>query len=375
MLLTSAQVSMFASSGVVFVFTLMLFLAGYTLQQKSVSSLQQAIRPNTPAPPPSASPQEVLVQTLPPSRAFGSVLGSAGQRALNLYKSGSPEAKRIDWKRLAHVQLVKDHGEVCSAIMLFEELHAQKSPTQRVLMFPRTWALEERGEILDPYLESTKRLMRAAARRYQVVLRPMTPLVEGTDDSTPSSYSLASLFALSEYDRVMYLQPPGHIFDAGSLASVLAFSPQAPLMSLQSRASPSERSLEMLLVNPSMPSYRHLATRNAKHAEDDLSLLQSSFPYTQDTHTLANAAYLPYTSDLRAATEDFNSTAFLDEASYIRIVDAELPGPEFDVPYPDRVAARPRVPDAEAIWSRVYDGFRVGRMSICGLDLEPLRRE
>ena len=70
---------------------------------------------------------------------------------------------------------------MCSAIMLFAELHAQKSPATKVLMFPKAWAMEERGEILDPYLESSKRLMRAAARRYQVVLRPITPLVDGAD--------------------------------------------------------------------------------------------------------------------------------------------------------------------------------------------------
>ena len=159
----------------------MLFFSGYVIQQRTVSSLQEAIKPRTPAPPPSISPQEVLVEPLAPSRAFGGALGSAGQKALKLYKSGSPEAKPIDWNKLAHVQLVKDHNEVCSAIMLFAELHAQKSPARKVLMFPRAWAMEERGEILDPYLESSKRLMRAAARRYQVALRPMATLIDGAD--------------------------------------------------------------------------------------------------------------------------------------------------------------------------------------------------
>ncbi|KAF2233469.1 glycosyltransferase family 8 protein [Viridothelium virens] len=375
MLLTSAQVSMFASSGVVFIFTLALFFSGYVIQQRTVSSIQEAIKPRTPAPPPSSSPQEVLIEPLQPSRAFGSALGSAGQRALKLYKSGSPEAKPIDWKKLAHVQLVKDHDEVCSAIMLFAELHAQKSPATKVLMFPKSWAVDGRGEILDPYLMSSKRLMRAAARRYQVVLRPMVTFVDGADDSSRESYSLASLFSLTEYERIMYLEPPGHIFDATVMASVLAFSPQAPLMSLQSRDSPNNRSSEMLLVTPSASQYRQLSKRNAKHPETDIDLLQNSFPYAQDSHILAQADSLPHTSDLRAASEEFNATEFLDGTAYIRVVDSELAGPQYDVPYPERVAARPRVADAEAIWSRVYDGFRLGRMSICGLDLEPLRKD
>ncbi|KAI9659271.1 MAG: hypothetical protein M1821_001529 [Bathelium mastoideum] len=375
MLLTSAQVSVFASSGVVFVFTLMLFFSGYVIQQRTVSSLQEAIRPRTPAPPPSISPQEILVEPLPASRAFGGALGSPGQKALKLYKSGSPEANPIDWKKLAHVQLVRDHDEVCSAIMLFAELHAQKSPAKKVLMFPKVWATEERGEILDPYLESSKRLMRAAARRYQVVLRPMTTLLDGADDSNRSSYSLASLFALTEYDRVMYLQPPGHVLNAAAMASILAFSPRTPLMSLQSREVPGKRSIEMLLISPSTFYIRQLSKTLSKQANVDADLLQASFPYTQDSHLLANTVFLPHTSDLRAASETFNATEFLDTTSYIRIVDSELVGPQFDVPYSDRVAARPKAADAEAIWSRIYDGFRLGRMSICGLDLEPLGRE
>jgi hypothetical protein len=174
---------------------------------------------------------------------------------------------------------------------------------------------------------------------------------------------------------VMYLETPGHIFDAGTLASILAFSPAKPFMSLQSRQAPEQRSLEMIMIRPSISEAKKLSKKIGKNraAEDDL--IQASFPYTQDTEILASSKVLPHTSDLRIAPDDFNATFFLDSNSYIRIVDPELPGPEFDVPYPERVAARPTVPEAEAIWSRVYDGFRLGRMSICGLDLEPLRKQ
>ena len=131
----------------------------------------------------------------------------------------------------------------------------------------------------------------------------------------------------------------------------------------------------MLLISPSRSQALQLSKRKAKTSEIDVELLQNSFPYTQESHILDNADFLPHTSDLRAASEEFNATNFLDGTSYIRIVDSELVGPQFDVPYPERVAARPKVPDAEAIWSKIYDGFRLGRMSVCGLDLEPLRRD
>lgn len=51
MLLTSAQVSIAFSSGIVFFFTAALFLSGYAIQQRTVRDLRQAIRP-TPKPSP-----------------------------------------------------------------------------------------------------------------------------------------------------------------------------------------------------------------------------------------------------------------------------------------------------------------------------------
>ncbi|KAK1779984.1 hypothetical protein QBC45DRAFT_120268 [Copromyces sp. CBS 386.78] len=51
MLLTSAQVSIAFSSGIVFIFTAALFLSGYAIQQRTVRDLRQAIKP-TPRPSP-----------------------------------------------------------------------------------------------------------------------------------------------------------------------------------------------------------------------------------------------------------------------------------------------------------------------------------
>ncbi|KAK3395514.1 hypothetical protein B0T20DRAFT_36988 [Sordaria brevicollis] len=55
MLLTSAQVSIAFSSGIVFIFTAALFLSGYAIQQRTVRDLRQAIRPN-----PKPSPKTYL---------------------------------------------------------------------------------------------------------------------------------------------------------------------------------------------------------------------------------------------------------------------------------------------------------------------------
>jgi hypothetical protein len=45
----------------------------------------------------------------------------------------------MDWSRLGYVQVVREHGELCSAVMLLSDLHRMKSPAKRILMFPKLW--------------------------------------------------------------------------------------------------------------------------------------------------------------------------------------------------------------------------------------------
>src|SRR5690348_12518306 len=73
---------------------------------------------------------------------------------------------------------------------------------------------------------------------------------------------------------------------------------------------------------------------------------------------------------LREPVEDFNSTAFVQSTTYVRLSDPELPGTEYDMPYADRVKLRPKDQQAEEVWSGLYEKFRQQRMEVCGLDLE-----
>ena len=74
-------------------------------------------------------------------------------------------------------------------------------------------------------------------------------------------------------------------------------------------------------------------------------------------------------ADQDTAAAEFNATAFLD-ASYIRFSDPKLPGPEYDVPFAEKVAARPKNKDADWTWTKLYGQFAQQRQQICGLELE-----
>jgi hypothetical protein len=87
----------------------------------------------------------------------------------------------MDWSRLGYVQVVREHVELCSAVMLLSDLHRMKSPARRILMFPRLWLAETEDGIYGPDMATTRRLLGTAARRYGVSLMPMEPIVEGAD--------------------------------------------------------------------------------------------------------------------------------------------------------------------------------------------------
>jgi len=80
---------------------------------------------------------------------------------------------------LAYAQLVRDHSEVCNALILFADLHRLRSPVPRLLLFPRSWTRDSDGEVFDPLLETTRRLIKKAARWYRVILVPVDPVAGG----------------------------------------------------------------------------------------------------------------------------------------------------------------------------------------------------
>lgn len=375
-LLSQSQVSVVVSSGVVFFFTVLLFLSGYVIQQRTVKGLQTALKPRIPQPPPSLNAQQPTENILKPSRLFGREGGHVAYADFDrdVHDSGAD----INWQRLAHIQLVKHHHDVCSAIMIMAELHIQKSPARRLLLFPKAWAEEkkaDKGDISDPYLDSTRRLMRMAARRYHVELHPIDPMRKSGDQET---YSLASAFALqNSFDRVLTIETPGLLLDAEPLDAILGFTESAPFTMLHDTAeNDGVQSEDLFLLEPSKDIYSELKDRLAEPQASSFNDTQLSAFFT-DPVLLASsnekAALIRSIGTLHDVSHDFEQKAFLSDVAYIRFSDPKLPGPEYEVPWADRVSARPRNKDADWTWTKLYGEFAQKRMDICGLDLESWR--
>ena len=379
-LLSQSQATAVISTVLVALFTVLLFLIGYTTQQRTVSGLQEALRPRIPQPP---SPQLSLdqqqqadtQQPLQRSRAFrGSHVAYTDFSAAALEDAGA----KINWRRLAHVQVVRGHGDMCNAVMVLAELHRLKSPARRILLFPQAWAVEKKagkGEISDPFMDSSRRLMRLAARRYGVELRAMSPVIQGGTDGDGDIYSLTSAYALADLDRALTLETPGLIIDASPLDAVLAFTEDAPFGMLEDT---DERdgvhAQDLFLVQPSLELHADLkASIAASQAYNDTAL-PSLFPdHLLLSPTSSNTNLIRSIGSLHTVGSNFNATAFVRETSYVRFSDPKLPGPEFEVPWSMKVEARPKNKDADWTWTKLYGQFEQKRMEVCGLGLETWR--
>jgi hypothetical protein len=339
----------------VVVITFFLFLAGYTIQQRSIADLQAQLKPRIPIAPLSRSAQQPLSGPQHPSRLFNSEQNAI----ISEHTATQEQPPHVDWQKLAHVQTVTTHHDVCSTIMFFGDLARLKSPARRILLFPQAWAMEKQAakhDLIDPYMDITRRLLRRAARRYNVELRPIATPV-GQEDAP-----LAHLWALTDLERVMMLQTPGLVQDAEALDAVLAYTVSAPMTLLQQQNS-SFATEDLILATPAKETHRVLATNAFQNITSISSALHPA--YLSSSNIIASIGALHDASHP-------NKTAFL-ETPYIRFNDPKLPGPEWEVDYARVVQARPKDKDADWLWTKMYGEFAGRRYDVCGLGLEVWR--
>ncbi|KAK7181627.1 uncharacterized protein CC84DRAFT_1104110 [Paraphaeosphaeria sporulosa] len=367
LLLSQGQVSILFSAVIVFLFTLALFLSGYVLQQRYVHSLQLAIKPRLPKPLPAQAPLQPPTLDVKWARGMGERLevDESVQQAM--------DAPSIDWSGLGYVQVVKDHSELCSAIMLLADLQEKRSPAKRILMFPKAWLKETSEDDWDPQMTTTKRLLRTAARRHGARLVPIEPAEAGADEALASSYSIAAMYSLTTYERLIYLHAPGVVLDASALDSLLAFSKSKPMSAFPATPERKELSTSLLLISPSHETYQQLRERLVSQPSTDLELLRHAFDtpeslIAESTLAMGNVVY--ESQSLRDASDDFNATSFNEMTTFVRLREPDMPGPEYDVPYAERARLRPQNAQAREAWEKVYEMFRQRRMEVCGLDLE-----
>ena len=253
-LLTSSGLSVIVSTGVISLFTFLLFLSGWVIQQRTVASLQLALHP--PPLPKSTLPvyfqdvqdQDVETETAAVEEtikilqsvadaeesnavvqtAFGDPPGSRGhanyQQAISDSQPGeetekaqvevrvgrgtrsTPTSKADRGKALSYVQVLTSPAQICSALVFFRMVIEQGSSVQgRMILYPAIWEQHTASDAVSSALA----LMRIASEKHGIVCAPIS--VGNDMDTEVIEDSL--IRSLSEYnfpyERTLFLRSPG----------------------------------------------------------------------------------------------------------------------------------------------------------------------
>lgn len=276
-LLTASTISAAISGIIICLFTFLLFLSGYVLQQKTVRSLQEAL----------AAPLEIRVRVAPTlsaqlqnidggvadvtaddndtsnqnfngfQRAGNSVQVVLGETTLVGGDSIEPSPQEI-WHtyiesnaegpasrreptevnqrspaidalngRYAYVFTLPNPADLCSAILFTswsrQTSHIPQSQLSIVFLYPSDWETTS-----NPIYTDALRLLLQSEHKYSVLLHPV-PISKVWTGIDVESQLLSELARNPwPYDRVMYLRSPGMLLDTTRLDNILISSYAEP---------------------------------------------------------------------------------------------------------------------------------------------------
>lgn len=219
-LLTSSTVSAIISMGVIVIFTLLLFISGYVLQQQSVQSIQNAIR-DSPDPFSGArhGPAESSYRNAGgPQFQEQSYLGQT-ENAHNREKAAEGY--------YAYLQLLStpDPSNICSAILFFKHLATNGTAIQdRLFMYPQEWDQISSKKSSEP-IATALTLLRVASTKYNIWLLPIDMTAATGYSITDTKLLRLGQIQFMQYDSVLYVQTPGLLLDTGKLDDMILSQP------------------------------------------------------------------------------------------------------------------------------------------------------
>ncbi|KAI9894976.1 MAG: hypothetical protein M1814_000197 [Vezdaea aestivalis] len=339
MLLTSGQISMGISSFIVFIFTSLLFLSGYVLQQQTVRSIQAVIRPPTPSKSANAASPLLSLPSL---------------------RSDDAPPPKVRWDRLAYVQLITSPEGICEVLLLFAELHRQGSRADRLMLYPRAWDKGHGGGA------AARRMLDLSMERYGVKAWPVDPFLRDSDPLDPASYPLTALLALTHYNAVLTLATPALLLHSEPLDRLLAEAPDSPVSFILTG---NEVSSNLLMMRPSLAAYsRAAAELSSLPSTSEPVLLRSLWPGPESllgSESLGEEQILGTSALGRTGQDDLE---VLQNAAVVVFNDDNIPGPAIDVPLRILQQSQPDG-DAAMIWDGLRGRYRDEWEGICGLEL------
>ncbi|KKZ59028.1 hypothetical protein EMCG_00893 [[Emmonsia] crescens] len=260
-LVTSSTISVAISTSIIGLFTLLLFLSGYVLQQQTVRGIQAAINTDIPTRPASrnyavagGSPAGAYVIVNQGKEAFSSpdvVVadndGTGGRGGGELGKSSEneggnsgqdDEGSRYGQKHnQAYLQMISrpSVSGICSSLLFFKTLASQSAiPTDKVFLYPQSWDQNSPTKRIAKALS----LLKQHQGEYDIIIHA----IDMTDPNyrSPSNTKLLSRAShkLTHYEKIFYTRSPGMLLDSSKLDQLFFSPPPTFSSSLPSSYSP-----------------------------------------------------------------------------------------------------------------------------------------
>lgn len=336
-LLTSSAVSVIISSSVVCLFTFLLFLSGYVLQQQTVRALQEALRqPRERLPVPTLPPQLQHLDNETASVDIGNQAGEAttltretrgsddagenrnsiqvplvvvegGQAPLaGSQDTSSATSDQVDKKagldappqRLAYIFALLNPSDLCSTLLFARQ---QRSSSQLatepsiVLLYPSTWETDP-----SPLRASALSLMRDVQALYGLVYHPVQ--MRGDWDVRPQLLGELQ-WKHWDYDQALYLRTPGLLLDSKVLDRALGCTnPRSSWTPLN--PSFGDNPDVLLLNSKGLQSPRKEMRRLAMSAVTDHTPSPDEGNHNYTEYAARNAAYLLFDEEVEPAQSD-----------------------------------------------------------------------
>lgn len=259
-LLTSSSISFAISSGIVFLFTFLLFLSGYVVQQQAVRSVRAALH----SPPIPTSNLPVYFQHVYDNAEKENVNAAESAGRIEAQKEGEDHLEVINAAssaedatsqiitsdkdnasprepsiaiippalepsaRLAYVQLLSKPSQICSALLLFKlQMDYGDADISRVIVYPSLWEEDTSSDAFT----SAVGLMRLVKEQYNITYHPIR--IDNFSEERDIGRELVAHLAIDDwqYDRMMYLRSPGLVLNVGALDSALQASKSQALLS------------------------------------------------------------------------------------------------------------------------------------------------
>lgn len=186
-------------------------------------------------------------------------------------------------------------------------------------------------------------------------------------------YPLTGLMSLTIFNRLIYLRPSGLINDSSQLDLLFTLPMDAPVLGIAATNHEGGAEKSIMIFQPSLKVFNELTSAFPAGSYSDDEFMQripAMTDFAEDQVHLVTKTSTPM-----LAEASFDARESLEATAYIHLSDPDLPGPEYYLSDNMLFMARPTEPEPRKVWEKAYELFRERRMDVCGLDLEPVKRD